>query len=128
MSLARKLSGDFPSTTRSRGEDYYWRRLVRIERGSSNAIEATVRGGERYQVYMDFVGGTLHAQCDCPYFRGGDLCKHLWATVLAADAQGYLSEASATVTLNRDYTVTGQDPEFDPMDDGFDASWRYPKR
>ena len=43
----------------------------------------------------------LHVSCSCPYFSPtGDPCKHLWATILMADARGLLQSAIAATVCN----------------------------
>ncbi|QCX82864.1 hypothetical protein C9F11_46580 (plasmid) [Streptomyces sp. YIM 121038] len=48
-------------------------------------VTATVHGGDAYAVELSF-GASLDGECDCPYGREGNFCKHLVAlglTVLA---------------------------------------------
>ncbi len=50
---------------------------------------AEVEGAETYKVYLTPDGYEEYgAFCSCPSFDKFDTCKHLWATLLAADAQG----------------------------------------
>ncbi|MSO23309.1 MAG: hypothetical protein EXQ58_08670 [Acidobacteria bacterium] len=35
----------------------------------------------------------MFADCDCPDSEGGEACKHIWATLVAAEKQGYLGAA-----------------------------------
>jgi len=104
MSLADILAGDFEASTRQRGRIYYWQSRVRIRRGSESEVEATVRGSLNYQVSLDWKTGTLSAWCDCPSFDSGGPCKHLWATILASDAKGYMSAAVSASRLTTDFT------------------------
>ena len=89
-SLSTRLSGDFESGVRSRGQGYYYQGRVRILRGTDSEVEARVRGTQSYDVSLEWEGGVLSAYCDCAYNDSSGPCKHLWATVLAADAQGFL--------------------------------------
>jgi hypothetical protein len=89
--LATLLARDFSKKIRDRGASYFSLGRVKIVRGTDIQLEASVTGSENYQVRFDWQEDTLFASCACPYFAGGEPCKHLWATILAADAGGYLS-------------------------------------
>src|SRR6266487_2578592 len=102
MNLVTRLTGDFSSNVRNRGKIYYWQGRVRIDHGSDSQVEARVRGSRQYEVSLDYESGVLSAWCDCSYFDSGGACKHLWATILAADAGGHLS-AAARADLIFDY-------------------------
>ena len=100
MNLSTKLAREFPSGVRSRGLDYFWRRRVSIQHGSADQVNAQVRGTRLYDVQLSLEGGVLSAVCDCAYFETDGGCKHVWATILAAEAHGYLSAASGNVFLD----------------------------
>ncbi len=93
--LARKLARDFTARIRERGASYFGQGRVKVLRGTDSQLEARVKGSQDYTVRFDWKADTLSASCACPYFEGGALCKHLWATILAADAWGYLSQPSS---------------------------------
>jgi len=118
--LASKLAHLFPPTVRDRGKNYYDRGAVRIERGSALAVEALVRGSQVYEVELALEDGDLWLDCDCPYFESNGPCKHQWATVLAAQARGYLSSVSAQ------QKVMGIG--FDDLDDDPDAGLTLVRR
>ncbi len=121
MNLSTRLAGNFSVSIRNRGQNYFWQRRVRIARGSDFEVEARVRGAEDYQVRLGWQDGTLSARCDCPSFYSWGPCKHLWASILAAEAGGYLSSAgsSRNLTLNCD--------DYEPSDDFEDEeSSRFP--
>jgi hypothetical protein len=115
MSLSTRLAGDFAGTVRRRGQNYVWQRLVRIDEGSDRAITARVTGSRIYDVGLRWEDGTLSAWCDCPYFVTEGPCKHLWATILAAEARGYLSALASEPDLLVDYVASdSDDPEDEP--------------
>ena len=118
--LASKLAHLFPPSVRDRGKNYYDRGAVRIERGSALAVEALVRGSQVYEVELALEDGDLWLDCDCPYFESNGPCKHQWATVLAAQARGYLSSVSAQ------QKVMGIG--FDDLDDDPDAGLTLVRR
>ena len=95
MGIAQKVSRDFSDAVRSRGQSYFAKGRVAITSASASEVVARVRGTAKYRVRLRLRGGRLHATCSCPYFGPfGDPCKHLWATVLAADARRLLAAAA----------------------------------
>ena len=93
MALTRSCSSSFDSAMRSRGAAYYYGRCVEITNRRRFGVTALVSGGspEPYEVDLDWtrvVDGAVDAYCSCPRYAEGNLCKHVWATILAADAQG----------------------------------------
>ena len=92
MKLSSELASDFDYSTRSRGIQYFRSGKVWIKDGSGVAVRAKVRGSGFYDVGIFWDGnGGLDLWCECPYFDSDGPCKHLWATILAAEARGYLS-------------------------------------
>ena len=91
MKLASVLSPHFDSDVRARGASYYRLGAVRIKRGNATGVEAGVRGSRVYDVEITWDGRALALFCDCPYYEDVGACKHLWATILAADAQNYFT-------------------------------------
>ncbi|HEY6352745.1 MAG TPA: DEAD/DEAH box helicase [Candidatus Angelobacter sp.] len=112
MTLSAKLSRAFTSQSRKRGENYYRYGQVRLYQGSDSSVAARVQGGDNYEVSLEFDGSqTLLAECGCLYFDREGACKHLWATVLAAEQKGYLTQAASAPNLYLD------DGGFDANDD-----------
>ena len=93
------MAGDFPVGIRRRGEEYHWQKLVRIEQGSKDHVEATIRGSQQYEVEIDWKPGELSVYCACPYFESNGPCKHLWAVILTAESRGFLSAAATDENL-----------------------------
>jgi superfamily II DNA or RNA helicase len=115
VSLAGKLKRYFDGGTKSRGDSYYRYGKVRIRKGSESSLVASVRGSGSYsyEVKLDFENNTLSVVCDCPYFEDHGVCKHIWATILAADAQGYLGKASSAPNLLLDDSEDEWDSDSD---------------
>jgi superfamily II DNA or RNA helicase len=84
VSLTEQFAGDFDSAIRHRGADYFRQGRVLIDSASDSGIVGIVRGSSRYQVALERDGRRVHASCTCPYFDV-DLCKHIWAVILAAE-------------------------------------------
>jgi superfamily II DNA or RNA helicase len=94
MKLSQRLEGEFKANVRQRGQTYHWQHLIRIRSGDDRAVQAEVTGTERYGVTLTWDDPFLTVWCDCPFFEGEGPCKHLWGTILAAEAQGYLAEVA----------------------------------
>ena len=124
-SLSTRLSGDFESGVRLRGQGYYYQGRVRILRGTDSEVEARVRGTQSYDVSLEWTDGVLAANCDCAYYDSTGPCKHLWAAIMAADAQGFLSAAAAAADLSLDGGESGADFELDYPDYEYDRRNRY---
>ena len=91
MGIAQKTSRDFSDAVRSRGQSYFAKGRVVITGATAGEVAARVRGTAKYRVRLRLRNGRLHIACSCPYFTPmGDPCKHIWATILMADARGLL--------------------------------------
>jgi superfamily II DNA or RNA helicase len=91
MALTTHLSRYVESKVQSRGYSYYRNGAVQIIDGNKEELQAFVTGTETYQVDLYRDGNTVYVCCTCPYFEGErDTCKHIWATLLAAEKPGYL--------------------------------------
>ena len=95
MKLSKKLAGDFSAAVRGRGMSYFFQGRVRIQHGSDSQVDGRVLGSQPYEVSIDWENGVLFASCNCPYGGSNGPCKHVWATILAAESRGYLSAARA---------------------------------
>lgn len=92
--LQTQLASDVRSEVQSRGRTYFRQNAVKIVAGSAGQVRARVRGSQWYDVLIQCEDGKLRGWCTCPYCdEHDDVCKHLWATILAADTHGYLSDA-----------------------------------
>jgi len=66
----------------ARGNSYNKRDFVsNVIQTEENRVKAKVLGSSNnsYDVEIYRTGGSLHAECDCPY---GDVCKHIMATLI----------------------------------------------
>ncbi|HUE03616.1 MAG TPA: DEAD/DEAH box helicase [Bryobacteraceae bacterium] len=111
MKLASALSGHFDNDVRARGASYYRLGAVRIKRGNAAEVQAGVRGSRVYDVDISWNGHRLVLFCDCPYYEDVGACKHIWATILAADAQNYFTSITR---LNFRDVVFDEAPEAEP--------------
>ncbi|HVN04606.1 MAG TPA: DEAD/DEAH box helicase [Bryobacteraceae bacterium] len=125
MKLASALASEFDSDIRARGASYYRLGAVRIKHGNAASVAASVRGSRMYDVDIEWDGRRLLLFCDCPYFDSAGPCKHIWATILAADAQNYFTAVTR---------LSPQDVSFDngigePFgDDEWEPDYQLPVR
>ncbi len=89
MYLTNRFSRSFAKPVRQRGQQYFYKRLVKIGVGNKEEVRAVVTGSDKYDVSLKRVGDELMAACTCPYFDE-DFCKHIFATMLAAEQKEYL--------------------------------------
>ena len=93
MRLADRCQHEFTASVRNKGRSYFRSRSVSLVEQSPTSVKAKVRGSaaQSYAVSIDWTFGPgeplLLAGCTCPYFSGGELCKHVWATLLDLDSK-----------------------------------------
>ena len=95
MGIALQLAHEFDEGVRSRGQVYFVENRVDLAVSSTDdAVIGKVRGTVKYRVKLRLKGSRLISSCSCPFFgEEGSPCKHIWATMLAADAHGFFSGA-----------------------------------
>lgn len=117
MYLTNTFSVDFDKRVRSRGRAYYDNRLVDIIEGGKDLVRAIVNGSRAYDVAMRIDGRDLLVGCTCPYYDN-DLCKHIWAVLVAAERKGYL-----TGTGRPPFRLVMSDPDLDEDDEDLPAEY-----
>ena len=122
MSLANKLSREFTSKVRDRGQKYFQYARVKILSSTPSQVDAVVHGSRDYSVRLTLGRISLAVACACPYFEKGEDCKHIWATILEADRRNFLLEANKRLTLKLDYdwAVLDEWDEIEVVDYDFD--------
>ena len=91
IGIAQKVVRHFSDAVRSRGQSYFVKGRVTVMAARPGEVVAKVRGTSKYRVRLRMRGSKLLASCTCPYFSPqGEPCKHLWATLLLAEARGML--------------------------------------
>jgi superfamily II DNA or RNA helicase len=92
LSLARALAPDVPERTRAKGSAYLRNGAVVSLVGLEDKVTALVLGTSEYHVQIEREQEGFFASCECPYFQDRfDVCKHIWAVVLAAESRGLLA-------------------------------------
>ena len=91
MGIAQKVARNFSDAVRSRGQSYFIKGRVTLLTARAGEVVARVRGTSKYRVRVRLRGSKLLASCTCPYFSPQrEPCKHLWATLLLAEARALL--------------------------------------
>jgi hypothetical protein len=121
MYLTNKFSSEFNIRVRSRGQAYFTDGCVQIVEGTKQTVSAVVAGSEEYDVLLTIRGRDLCVACSCPYFDN-DVCKHIWATMVAAERKGYLTGApSRLVMVDLDFELDDSDFGLDDAEyDGYE--------
>src|SRR5918992_4290257 len=89
--LTSRFFHEVDARTRSRGQSYFSAGAVRKLSGDEWSVEARVQGSRLYDVDIFRLENSFESSCSCPYYDGSaDICKHIWATMLAAEKTGYL--------------------------------------
>ena len=98
--LASFVAWTVPARVRKRGVEYFRRGTVTVLSSSPEEAEATVSGSEPYHVRLVREAKKLRGSCSCPYFSDRkEICKHVWATLLAVDGLGALRGAGNDLPL-----------------------------
>src|ERR1051326_3861006 len=103
MSLKSRFAPQFNPKIRDRGLAYFRGGAVKILEHSDFYVLAQVKGKLYYFVELSLSPSSLDVACTCPYFADGEDCKHIWATMLAADSKNYLSEVNSRGPLKLVY-------------------------
>jgi len=105
------LAKSFTSKSRSRGESYYRRGAVRVTSITPTTLNAKVRGSQLYDVSLIVSDEVIEATCTCPYFvSSSDPCKHIWATLLAAEKSSIFNTSQVRYVEN----AAEDDDDYDP--------------
>src|SRR5882672_3674391 len=86
----------FSNRSYEKGVRYYRRGSVRLISGNDRSVTASVQGSWKYSVFLDLEENSLNVRCTCPWYDDtASVCKHIWATMMAAEAGGYLSAVAS---------------------------------
>jgi superfamily II DNA or RNA helicase len=117
MGITTNLASRVPAAARERGRDEYQTGGVAFDTVTTRAAMAVVTeaaGAEVHEVDLELTGRTVFAACTCPAADHGVACKHIWATLLAAEDRGFGRGTQAT------QLVVEEPGEYDRIDDGYD--------
>ncbi len=121
MALTTHLDGYVGFEIQARGYSYYRRGAVKVIHGNEEELSALIAGTETYEIDLYREEDTVHASCTCPYFDGQrEICKHIWAALLAAEKLGYLrggdNSDPARLEIDVDNDEWGEDEEWEDED------------
>ena len=88
--VPRDIAKLFPAIIRTRGDAYFSEQRARSTAHEPARFQATVSETKAYDVVLKAKRGTLAMTCGCPYAFEYGQCKHIWAAVRLADAEGAL--------------------------------------
>ncbi len=125
MSLKGKFSREFANRTRDRGFAYFRTNAVEILEHSSSHVLAKVEGERDYFVKLTLGRVSFDVACTCPYFDKGEECKHIWATMLAADNRNYLADVNLRAGLSLRFDNEALDDLLDLNDQQSPADASY---
>jgi superfamily II DNA or RNA helicase len=92
MSIVNALASQVTRNVQHRGRDYFERGAVDIHTTGPDLIEAEVWGTEDYLVSLRRLERGIGVSCSCPYYADRQTpCKHVWATLLAAEDHGHMA-------------------------------------
>jgi superfamily II DNA or RNA helicase len=122
VTLAELLENRFRGDIRYRGDAYLKAERVAITHVSEESVFGSVRDGAEYHTQLVRSNGDLKLACSCAEETGRKVpCKHLWATVLAADSGGYVSPALRPGNVPP-FVVAEPDAGFSLYDDEDDSA------
>ncbi|HVJ26229.1 MAG TPA: DEAD/DEAH box helicase [Vicinamibacterales bacterium] len=106
--LPRVLAPFVTERTRAKGHSYFVTGTVSIMDASPDFVSAHVRGTRLYQVTLTREDAGYTGACECPFFIDRqDICKHIWAVVLAADAEGLIPADGEDAWLDVSQSLEG---------------------
>lgn len=125
MTLAELLQNRFRADLRHRGAAYIEAERVSLVRVTPENVFGVVVDGVEYQTQLRYQESDIALFCTCDQFAKSKACKHLWATVLTADLEGYVNPAirpgrlapfvvrELTAPIRIDDLAPGYDPDAD---------------
>jgi superfamily II DNA or RNA helicase len=117
MTFAQRCARQFTQQDWQRGEEYYRDAAVSIVVSRPDSLTALVQGNSRspYSVLLDWSDASdnrLRVDCTCPRFADWGICKHVAATILAADAR----KLGEMLPGNGEFSI-------EPSEDDSDEDW-----
>lgn len=87
--MIEDLEQFFKAEARSAGARYFSQSKVNLARTPETQVQAYIQGmtSTKITLQMSFDSPTISADCTCPVSKKGQLCKHIWATLLTTQDQ-----------------------------------------
>jgi len=118
--IPRDVAAAFHASVRSRGDEYFAQGRVRVRRADAYEINAIVRGSAPYRVRIAAEKNVLTASCGCPFAEDHGICKHIWATLRAADQSQQLQLLTRTSGKNPGFVAISDESEGFETDESVD--------
>ncbi len=122
--LTERLAKSFSTNIRQRGARYFRDGRIKALKIDADSITARVAGSEWYEVRITLARSpakwTLDSACDCPFTgQYGGPCKHVWATLLAAEHENraFFEDSPSKVVLRASEGLDNDDVENDDQDE-----------
>ena len=93
MTLAELMQNRFRADLRHRGAAYVEAERIALVRVTPENVFAVVQDGAEYQTQLRYQPDDVSMFCTCEQFARARTCKHLWATILSADLNGFVNPA-----------------------------------
>ncbi|HWE04267.1 MAG TPA: DEAD/DEAH box helicase [Tepidisphaeraceae bacterium] len=121
MSLLQKVIDQVSILARQNGVKCRGKGQVRLGDHTDSWIDANVQcdGAKGHRVQLKRERNLLEFACECDeYLTTGDPCDHVWATLLEAEAQGFLEDWEGRGPIRLEPIDDGApDDDEDPVDD-----------
>jgi superfamily II DNA or RNA helicase len=91
-----------------------------VRRADAYEINAIVRGSAPYRVRIAAEKNVLTASCGCPFAEDHGICKHIWATLRAADQSQQLQLLTRTSGKNPGFVAISDESEGFETDESVD--------
>ncbi|RZA13365.1 MAG: hypothetical protein EOP10_29865, partial [Proteobacteria bacterium] len=91
MTFSSRIKPYFIEETRQRGKEYFQFNRVIDMASTRTSLRGLVKGSRTYHCGFEMESAdkgrniSLQIDCDCPSFKHGYHCKHLWALALKVD-------------------------------------------
>ena len=108
MSLESKFSRLIPDAAKVHGEALLDASKIQLYRSGPTSALAESFGEDAQETTVQIENKELLADCSCELAQQGQLCGHVWATLLLSDRQGELQKAALqadTLKIFCNYTV-----------------------
>lgn len=120
MSLSKVLESKFRGDIRFRGAAFHSTDKVEITHVTADHVYGVVVDGVEYQTQLARTESALTPFCTCAKPGQPEIfCKHVWATILATDAGGYV-DGTARPGFYPPFVPTEEDEPLDLTQDMFD--------
>ena len=121
MKLSDAIRDQFDSIIRSRGKMYADWNLVKIISTCDSLIKAEINEsyGNVYDVVINIEPHQVIIDCTCPDFESSGACKHIWATVITAEKNGFESNTVTDKTILVEKDLLEDEDNLDYEEDDF---------